>query len=367
MSELSTDSNTGLQSPPATPPRRLATPYIVGSRFIAQRHQPSSTECTRSLRGKSSRGDSLKDASQLDWCLSHPPDTGGALTSEYRPIQVDGLIRTGGDCGAQILLVDDGLIAKVYDPLFYQFHFDYDWAPPKHPQKRNVTLQADRDYMGETAAYVALVEAGHVGTIAPVFHGSWIINVPVEVEGLRRLRPVHMILMEYVIGTAMLDIKPQDLTEAERENIMHKVVEAETDLVIAGVSHADFEPRNIILSPPSSPLTPERDSTDSTAFADPDLRVCIMDFALCTVYPRMEGEPFRYRNPLFEWIDNDIWSDYGWLPPTEEAGQWMWRMWGDGGKDGKYVAVKEGANRSRILLKDADSEGEEGETALQKV
>lgn len=270
---------------------------------------------------------------------------------EYRTIEIEHLVRTGDECGAQIVLLRNGLIAKIYDPLFYNFHYDYDWAPPKNPKKRNVTLIADNEYIAETAAYLELQKTtGAIGVITPAFHGSWIFNVPVA--GRSGSRRVQMILLEHVIGTSMRDMNPQALLDGERENIMAKVIEAESDLVVAGIRHLDFEARNIILSR-LTPSSGHRVPANMAPFADPDLRVCIIDFALCVILPNVGDEPssFQVHNPLFSWGGQPLWSNLGWLPPSEEAEEWMWGLWGEGGKDGKYVAVETDPRSSTVVVK----------------
>ncbi|KAF2846187.1 hypothetical protein T440DRAFT_472040 [Plenodomus tracheiphilus IPT5] len=364
MSDLSDHIATGLISPPTTPPKKLATPYTIGSRFTARRHRPPPVDYEGHTDG-TNRGD-LNDASHLDWCLSHPPKTGGIITEEYCDIEVARPIRTGVDYGAQVVLLRDGLIAKIFDPLFYRFHDQHDWAPPKNPRKRNVTLITDDEYLVETAAYTHLTKAGVVGNLTPAYHGSWVFDVPVNIKGESRSRQVHMILLEYVAGTRMLDINPQDLTQAERENIMFKAIEAETDLALAGVRHGDFEPRNIILCPSTPSSTDEDASANSSPVADPNLRICIIDFADSGIFSTPDGQPskLKNRNPLFQWSEPDVWTDYGWLPHYKEAQDWLWRMWSDGGKDGKYVAVEKHPDQYGIRLKEANSTSNASE-ALQ--
>jgi hypothetical protein len=35
----------------------------------------------------------------------------------------------------------------------------------------------------------------------------------------------------------------------------------------------------------------------------------------------------------------------GWLPDQVEAVEWMWKVWGGGGKDDEYVRVEKDPNR----------------------
>jgi hypothetical protein len=117
------------------------------------------------------------------------------------------------------------LIAKIYDPLYFDFHDCLRWD-----KYANVTDSADRDYITEVAAYSRLVGTPHPGNIAPEYYGSWTLSIPLHGDGEKEVREVRLILMEYVSGKSMLDVDPSTLSEHERENIMIKLIEANIDV-----------------------------------------------------------------------------------------------------------------------------------------
>jgi hypothetical protein len=79
----------------------------------------------------------------------NPPVPGTTISQDIRDISIDKPIRDGDSCGAQVLLTSEGLIAKFFDPLCYDFE------NKDRYEKANVTASADRDYVAETAAYLA--------------------------------------------------------------------------------------------------------------------------------------------------------------------------------------------------------------------
>ena len=162
----------------------------------------------------------------------------------------------------------------------------------------------------------------------PTYYGSWTLDITSHLGDEPIVREVRMILIEYISGVCMLNLDPDDLSQAERKNIMRKVIEAEHDVRYAGVRHEDLSPRNII-------------SATST-FCDPDLRVTLIDFGSSTVERIVWGGPPlpQYNNPLFRWVAADTWSTWGWLPKCdEERVAWMWSIYGDG-CEGKYIGVE---------------------------
>lgn len=102
--------------------------------------------------------------------------------TDTRDITVAKVIRVGTRCGAQVLLTEEGHIAKIYDPLYYA---TYDEAWPD--ERVGVALAADQDYTIEAAAYSELLHTNLQGTIMPVFYGSWTMEVCTNVDGARYL------------------------------------------------------------------------------------------------------------------------------------------------------------------------------------
>lgn len=347
MSFVSSSTSNSLPSPPRSPEENDDPgPYHIGQSFLIKRHIPTVPSGRRYRDSDVAACVVPTDVSQLDWCLKHPPHSGTTELSDTLSITIKASIRTGNHCGAHIVLIDDGLCAKIFDPLYYSFDNDL-W----HGEKVNVTTEADHDYTIEANAYIALCGSNLQGNVMPTYHGSWTTEVCTNADGQQHAREVRLILLEHITGTAMVDIDPDELDQEAKENIMYRVIEADTDLTLAGLQHDDFEPRNIILSSSFSKTDSTSSATRNLAFTDPNLRVCIIDYARSYVHKLAHGECSRYactyrtysmleyQNPLFFWAGTDLWSQYGWLPHWEEATDWMWQNWGNGGRDKKYMTV----------------------------
>jgi hypothetical protein len=131
------------------PPTELSTPYAVGASFVAKRHKPSpplGRHYPQVLDESTKKPDR---ETQLQWCLSHPPVPGTMISQDIRDISIVKPICVGDSCGAQVVLTSEGLVAKFFDPLYYNFE-NKDLY-----EKANVTASADKDYVAETAAYLA--------------------------------------------------------------------------------------------------------------------------------------------------------------------------------------------------------------------
>jgi serine/threonine protein kinase len=329
MSTHSSLTSSGLPSPPRSPPKGRQNLYVEGTKYTAKRHEPPTTFEMGYWTGCRPVLEVPGGSSQLDWCLANPPAPGITHEADEQSIEISSTIRIGEGYGAQLILTTDGLVAKIYDPLYYKFQEHSD-----SNEKINVTDSADRDYITEVAAYSEFLGTPIAGSITPIYYGSWTLSIPYQSDGEEEFREVRLILIEYVSGTSMLDVDPSTLSERERENVMTKLIEADVALRFAGVSHEDLEPRNVMLSMQAT----------SKDFADKNLRICIIDFACCW-FPKDEygGDgrpPDRMHNPLHYWAGQSWYSGWGWLPPREEAVEWMWKTWGNGGEEGKYVVVE---------------------------
>ncbi|KAF1951561.1 hypothetical protein CC80DRAFT_495965 [Byssothecium circinans] len=344
MSDSSSSCSEKSSMPPSPPPRETPSLYAVGTFHIAKHHIPPlpSSRLYPGFHNSDDEADSdeelgwqpdetdqdtLKATTQREWCLSHSPCPGTTDPFRTRSFTITKAIRTGDQSGAQVVLTDDGLVAKIYDPLYYNF-YDVDL----YDMRLDIVAEADEDFFRETAAYRFLSGTPFAGTATPKYHGSWTLDVCIDVNGSEVVREVRMILIEYIDGVCMCDIHPiDDITNAARENIMAKLIEINTDLEDFGLKNNDLEPRNIMISAPDNDFTQE------------DLRICIIDLAM-TVIPlkkghNSSGKP-KPRNPIVYWWSCTIWSSYGWMPlDYDDTCDWIWEKWGDGGRDGKYAKM----------------------------
>ncbi|KAH7412322.1 hypothetical protein DE146DRAFT_642820 [Phaeosphaeria sp. MPI-PUGE-AT-0046c] len=323
VSDQSSAETNGLPSPPSSPPEPPAFPYVEGAKFVVHKHEPP----TMSEMGYDEEDYCLPgvsgEPSHLEWCLANPPAPGVRHPDTARDVEIAQIIRCGKTCGAQVVLTADGLVAKIYDPLYYDFCY-----------KANVTSIAEVDYVTEVGAYSDPIGTSIQGDLMPTYHGSWTLDLPIIVDGVDKIREARLIMMEYIPGAPMQDLDPRRLTDQERENIMIKFIEADVDLRFLGIEHGDFEPRNVILS-----IREGSDTYETNAF-----RLCIIDYARCAL-SAVDGCGYRgpspeYYNPLFYWPGQFWYSDWGWLQERNQAKDWMWKIWGDGGRDRKYVPVE---------------------------
>jgi hypothetical protein len=221
-----------------------ALPYTLGTTFTAYRHVPTPPfGHGYTTPWPPFKSEDFRRLTQLDYCLTRQPMDGHSL-DESRTLTITGLIRTGFSCGAQIVVVNEDIVAKIYDPL-------YDKGMDCYDNKRDVVVLADGDYTREAAAYQALQHSLEARDVKPEYHGSWTINVQTTVNEKTYTRRVRLLLMEHVAGTVMSSISPEHLPQQTRSSILQKILEAETVLYHAGVHHRDISPRNIIVLSPS--------------------------------------------------------------------------------------------------------------------
>ncbi|KAF2006014.1 hypothetical protein P154DRAFT_482759, partial [Amniculicola lignicola CBS 123094] len=239
-------------------------PYVVGTKISVMSHEPPNPFGWYYPVPSEWHAEDYKSApSKLLWVASHPPITGIDGT-DSRTWRITKSLRTGDNSQAQIVLTSNNLVAKIYDPLYYPTYDDYGYLS-------NVVYEAESSYSIESAAYRELSGTPFEGTITPRYHGSWTTHISTNLpSGKQILRPVRLILLEYVEGISMLSLDPQTMSKVARQNILRKVFEAESDLLLfKGVRHDDIACRNIIIC--------------GTNFEDPNLRVCIIDFNLSKI------------------------------------------------------------------------------------
>jgi hypothetical protein len=304
--------------------RARLVPYKYGHRYTLREHIAK-----RRVEGDGlfllSPSDAALYASKEALYRNRQSDS-GRTGSGWKEITFEGPIRTGRECGSQIILTTEGCVAKIYDPLSYRFMDAY------FDEKVDVVKKAKYDYENESRAYSALRAAGLCGKVVPDYLGSWTITVAdLTADGKDR------------------EVRVEALSDATRERIMVEVIEAVTDVHLAGVDHRNCGPHKIIL--PENYESLSLPASNQNSHSDGALRVCVIDFTLSyTREPECEmrkGCTCRAcfaktrRNPLYFWDGADQYCQYGWLPQLwAEAEKWMWKIWGEPRK-GKYKAVKQ--------------------------
>ncbi|KAF2790843.1 hypothetical protein K505DRAFT_200074, partial [Melanomma pulvis-pyrius CBS 109.77] len=315
---------------PSTP-TKTPLPYTVNTVITVNRHDPPAPFRLYYSTLSYPHGE-IENETKLSWCLTHAPKSGVTHEDEALTFRIARELRTGHEVGAQIVLTDSGHVAKIYDPLYYNFYGNEEWR-----FKEDVVTQADSEYSMEAAAYQELSGSEVEGSVTPRYYGSWTMTFSrqkdsrdgqSEVRG--RTREVRMVLLEYVEGTTMSRMNPKLISQKARDNIIVKIIEAETDISFCGVRHDYLYPSNIIIC------------GSDTDLESPALRICYVDFAISDIGRIHYGEcaEEQYRNPLFtSLLDADIWRTWGWLTTVDEkeTESWMWRQWGH---SEKYAKVK---------------------------
>ena len=103
---------------PHGPTEKAQYPYLPGAYFLATRHGPlpRKDRYTDHLTPET-QSRAPHSMSQTDLCLSEPQALETVHEDDTRSIKISQPVRIGDICGAQILLIDDGIIAKIYDPI----------------------------------------------------------------------------------------------------------------------------------------------------------------------------------------------------------------------------------------------------------
>jgi serine/threonine protein kinase len=301
-------------------------PYNNGSHLSLRSHQPPAPT-TFECRVDPKSGHERQTMSPLDRCLIHPP-LPGKDGQDTAKLVITQTIRAGDAHCAQVVAVrvkssssgnlprDTDLVAKIYDPLY--FDHDQDDADPFRC--------IDHDYSHEAAAYEAL--SSLQGLIIPKYYGSFSIEIKTPASA-NSFRTVRLILVEFIPGRSMRELKPKNLARPYRQAIMKAVIDAESLIYTHNVLHKDIRPANVIIC-------------DSTQKRD----VVIIDFGKCVLgrhdlpqyhkehLPGVSISPLlRWHKPKGEfrpWIDWNwaAWLDHVYEPTRASITDHMRSLWG---------------------------------------
>lgn len=317
---------------PPPEPLRPENPYTKGLSLTIYRHEacpPFGQDYAiyTDLRDRVLEKD-LRRKTLVDLCLENPPMEGQTDYEDCQNLEIVEELRVKSDGGAQLVVChldgdDQDYVAKIYDPLYYGFS-DTMW--PDLP--RDVTFESDMDYCREVAAYEEMDEwVG--GTDVPKFHGSWTVQVPLDLPNGARLREVRMILIERVPGRSMLEFNQDKVPEPERLETLARMSELISRISFIGVHHHDISQRNIMVC----------DSKEAGKVG----RIVLIDFNMSTVerldnfeeqYGPREPGPDKPPNPLDRWWGGGWYGGFWeWLPERWEKRlrplqEWMYERWG---------------------------------------
>ena len=340
-------------SPNACPP----CPYVVGFSTTAVGHEPPNPFGSDYTTRYPDQTLDPAHMSQQEFCFSTSPLPGRILSNHTMALKITSIIRIGAHTGAQVVVVNHSLVAKIYDPMYYD-----------SSEYSDVVRSADRDYSREAAAYSHLRQFPEVAEDIPAFHGTWTIDVKStsskEGGAASRSRTVRLILLEHLQGRCMAAIDPHTLSEPARSTILKQCINAEIRILHTGVAHRDLAPRNIILM--------------GTDYKTPNIQVKVIDFNVCELfahptytdqeYVRRENEFYaRWAPKLVSPVKRYFCSldDFvcdGWcLEDEDERNNWLWETFGH---DQRYIPVKWDPNDPGAYPRYVDEKGHTDDPAF---
>jgi hypothetical protein len=311
-------------------------PYVSGYKFTVQRHTPPDPFGGNYDTDWPLERGNWEELSQLENCLARSPLPGETHEDDTRALEITSRLHVGYDRGAQLVVVNNDMVAKIYDPLYYAGYSEHGYI-------EDVVPLADGDYSREANAYNHLQKSEDAKRYTPTYHGSWTMEVdtldPLSENQVPRKRQVRLILIELVNGTCMANIDPYDLPRKVRSNTVKKVLEAESYIFHAGVRHEDTCPRNVIIL---------------GDIRSPKSQVKIIDFNVASIahldsqkdyYCRLIEQlrvknPGKMVSPIPRFWDEGIWEFCGWAwtSDKENAGnEWLWKHFHG---NEKYIAVE---------------------------
>ncbi|KAH7412324.1 hypothetical protein DE146DRAFT_732620 [Phaeosphaeria sp. MPI-PUGE-AT-0046c] len=322
------------------PAEKPKPPYKEGCTFTAFRHKPPGPFGLEYDTGPLPSDKKWKRMSQRDYCLSQQPLAGRTDLTSCRSMTITSIIRTGEHQGAQIAVINNDMVAKIYYPPYY---------PPEdiHATKNDVIADADGDYSREAAAFAQIQLSSEAKAVTPSFHGTWTTTIATHVErsrdnALDSSRPVRFILMERCQGICLEDITAWELREEVRSMILKKTIIAETLLYDAGIHHRDLCPRNVMVEGLEY-------KESQVEVGDIDLRIKLIDFNIANVTthptycgwnkPREPEYPLKLPSPITRYFGLMAeFSTRGWCVDGQnlEAANWLWEHFRD---DDRYIPV----------------------------
>ena len=310
------------------PDGKPSLPYKPGFKFTAfSRELPSPADIHNATMISGKREHELTQ-SQIGHCLADSVEDAPFDSKTKKELIITSLIRVGSSRGAQLVVVNDDMVAKIYDPLYYN-EYEGRW-------KQDVVKRAHDDYVREAVPYDKLRTSTAAAQITPAFYGAWSTSITTPIDDVNtKDRIVRLILIERLHGQCMRYINPLELRKKVRSKALMKVLDAETVLFEAGIRHCDFHPRNIIM--------------DIPAGLNPAIKVHIVDFGQSEII-KLEGGgkwltklkeeyPGRICSPLVRFYGGMMkFSAYGWCSFEDmEAEKWLWRHYKT---DKRYFPVR---------------------------
>lgn len=296
--------------------------------------------------------DWLKSVTQTEHVLKyHPLQTASLSNPNAAQLTITKSISIGNSRGAQLAVCSitpktSGAtpfkaVAKIFDPLYYAFSFDFVSEPVDTVQ------MADQDYSREASAYEHLRKVGHTGPFTPQYFGSWTFNLPILHANKKHLRPVRLVLIEYLDGSSMRDLfaRNQSGPNAEldashydkgyRLGVLAQLLGGIAKQKHAGLNQKDLAPRNVMIVP-----SPYEKPVPGKPMSLP--RVVLVDYNNSIIYEKsIYGKPKFMasklpRNPMQSYWNYSVPEFSGWIPEWDSnpkhRQEWLRHQFGESGE-----------------------------------
>lgn len=352
-------------------PDRPSMPYMPGFKAQIQSHVAPSPFGDEALYGPWPREQlsyaELRNLTQSALVVAHPPlettstrasDT--ATPGETAELTITSHISVGCEAGAQVVVCTVAkpgkppleAVAKIYDALYYSFCHMLSSTRP-----RDVTCEADRDYAAEAAAYKQLSSAGRASKVTPAYYGSWTFSLPILSDGVQQMRPVRLVLIEYLQGSNPRDFHVESiaqlrdgadtfrLPEEYRLEVLAHAMDAYVRALHCGVEQNDLASRNIIV------CSKDTTSTDADTTGTSIPRVVLIDFNTAIVHsltrygPSIEESLTLPVNPMqYFWkqsvaADFPDWAAREWESSPKSMQEWLLQRFGSEEQRALYEPV----------------------------
>ena len=316
-------------------------PYVVGLTLTGTRHAPPEPFGWRYTTENPPMVENCDSLSQAELCCMRLPLGGQTIQDDQITLTITDIIRAGFNTGAQLVVVNETMVAKIFDPLCYR-DYDYDIG------SINVVYDADGDYSREAAAYEQLQKSSAAREVTPAFYGTWTIPVDTQLRDGDQLqkhtRQVPLVLMEYVRGDTMRNVDARALTEQIRSCILEKVIDNDIVIFHAGIDNPDTSPRNIIIA--GLQANPEDNVPDGITVKEIDFNIAtVRRHPGCHNYQMVrEVDEERavwlpkLQSPMIRWFSGmEDFAGDGWCPGEEgEPELWLWEQYHN---DERYIPV----------------------------
>ncbi|PGH20388.1 hypothetical protein AJ80_03656 [Polytolypa hystricis UAMH7299] len=209
--------------PEAYPPPLV--PYVKGRRLTVCSHNPPPPGVTTESRSLTKEAD-IERGSDGDIMVTFEVVHGIRVGEDHSAQVVAANILKAGPNYPKALQGITTAVAKLYDSLYFDH---YDDGPDPFLCLTSFTKLSDLQ-----------------GTVIPAYYGSYSLELPVD-ESSSETRTVRFVLIEYIHGSSMQELRPQDFSQLEQKQIMKHIIDAESAIYTQDVQLCDLHLRNVMV------------------------------------------------------------------------------------------------------------------------